>query len=104
MQEVKYDADVLKAYAKVLYDQADSIVFWTAVRWAAIGMFMSMAAISASAQGRPELNLVTFMVVLVVAVFAGSLGKQSGDSKAWMIRLDAQRALCQLQVEVNTRK
>jgi predicted membrane metal-binding protein len=83
----QYDPAIIQKFADKLYSQANTIVFvWTflgAVVGGAGGYQLGYAAVG--------------------AVIIGALGFAIGMSRAYLLRLQAQVALCQKKIEENTR-
>ncbi len=113
MKPVEYDPVVLRAQAAVLYHRAERLVVWATVRWAIFGALVG-AAIAGStkvravddqlyAQGIQNPGDGVFVIVLVLAVLGGLNGRSGAQARAWALRLEAQTALCQVQIEENTR-
>jgi hypothetical protein len=113
MKPVDYDPVVLRAQAAVLYDRAGRLVFWATVQWAIYG-----AALGALIAAAPTVRAVddqlyangiqnpggsAFVLVIILGVIAGFIGRSGAHAKAWALRLEAQTALCQVQIEENTR-
>ena len=96
---VKYDPAIIRTFAERLYQQALGVV----IQWTIIGAIMGAAV------------LVGFMVLTnprstigpaelgIGAVLGGILGYFAGQSRAFALRLQAQTALCQVEIEENTR-
>jgi len=96
---VKYDADIIVAFAARLYKQASSIVAAYKVLGALLGLLGGGAA---AALVRQENSMV--MLAAVGALIAGAVGYIRGQERAFTLRLNAQTALCQVQIEQNTRQ
>jgi len=93
---VKYDSSVIVAFAESLYSQADTIVVAYTVAGALIGGGIGAAVGSRFHQG--------WLFAIIGAVFVGAIALQIGRQKAFALRLEAQVALCQIQIEANTRQ
>ena len=85
-----YDPAVIERFASDLYRRADNIVILSTVSIAAVG-----AALGALANGRNG----AFLGAAIGAV----VGLYFGQQRAFSLRLQAQTALCQVQIERNTR-
>jgi hypothetical protein len=91
----KYDPEILQVFADRLYRQAD----WLAFRYAASGFVLGWvgSAIIFSAiyrAGRSPAGVeggATFVAIIVAL-----LGLAHGHGKAFNLRLEAQRTLCQM--------
>jgi hypothetical protein len=92
-----YDPSVIVTFADGLYGQAASIEGTYALAGALIGGAVG-GAIGAAIAGGSSL-----MVGIFGAAIVGVVGWQVGRQKAAGLRLQAQVALCQVQIEANTR-
>lgn len=86
---VNYDASIIKGYAGALYRWAQVALVVHTVGWAMLG-------------AAPLLLGETRFVVFTIPALA-SIGYMVGSLKAASLRLEAQVALCQVQIEANTR-
>lgn len=91
---VEYDAKIIQKFATKLYSQANTIV----AVWTILGAIVGGIA-GAAMRGRDRDSILVIAGVIVV----GFLGYLIGQVRAFMLRLQAQTALCQLQIERNTR-
>ena len=87
---VKYDPTVIDGFATVLYEQADRLL----ITYAIIGGLVGFVA------GKIMGGMLVALLMLVV--FAG-MGWFIAQGRAAALRLQAQTALCQRQIEANTR-
>ena len=87
---ISYDPKIIGIYANALYRRADWIVFV----WTIIGAVFG-AAICGFYGGQAGL--------LLGIVVGGIMGYSEGQSRSFFLRLQAQLALCQVQIEANTR-
>ena len=86
----KYDSSVIESFAQALYDRAGTIVLVNTVGFAlvaAAGGYFMFKGLGAT------LGL----------LLGGGLGFYLGQQKAFVLKLQAQTALCQVQIETNTR-
>lgn len=92
---VDYDPSVIRAFAKSMYARAGTITFL----YAAAGLVFGAAILSVvgGATGSVESGLI------LGAILGAGLGYAVGNAKANELRLQAQLALCQAQIEQNTR-
>ena len=97
---IQYDAQVIRAHAQALYDQAlVLVIFWTLVS-AVVGGGIT-ALIFYSILQKP---LAIWLTAAVIGGgLCGGLSYFIGQSKASLLRLRAQMALCLVQIENNTR-
>lgn len=101
---IHYDENIVISFARKLYNQADLTVFMYIVLGALLGAFFGFLlsdlvyvldiAISA------DPNLVG---MAVGAVIFGLIGLMIGLGRAFQLKLQAQVALCQVQIERNTK-
>lgn len=110
----RYDPSIIRHFADMLYARARAIV----LTYTIVG-FLLGGATGAGAAGLLFIMLATFggarsnaaFVVLMVAGSAGAVcailgaivGRNAGLAKAFGLKLQAQTALCQVQIEQNTR-
>ena len=95
---VEYDPAVLQDFAERLYKQARSIAVTSAIRAFILGGIVGAIVLQFVHQATS--SIVAFIGFGTVA---GILSFSSGWEKSFQLRLEAQRALCALQTEVNTR-
>lgn len=103
----QYDETVLVQCADDLYAQARVIVVWTTLKYGfLLGLVGFLAVvIFARVQPRsPEQDSSMAIGIAVVSALVGlAMGFEAGRTKAFALRLEAQKTLCQRQVELNTR-
>lgn len=98
MEVVEYDPKVLQEFAEKLYSRARGLALSYAFRWFVLGAIVGALAMYFVARGmNPGVG------ALAVGIVAGIMGYSAGWAKAFELRLEAQRALCALQTEINTR-
>jgi hypothetical protein len=95
---VNYDPEVVQAFAKQLYREASSVAFTDAVFGLLIGGTIGATFISMSPSSHIDLRLGLAVGGLIGAV----IGYSRGSARAFNLRLQAQLALCQVQIEKNT--
>jgi hypothetical protein len=98
----KFDPDLLQEYADRLYRRARWLAIWYAVigfilGWMGWGTLATV--LSAFSHAKPPQGTIGVFAGLLVAL----VGTIYASEKALQLRLDAQRTLCQLQIERNTR-
>jgi hypothetical protein len=91
---VKYEARVITQFAEKLYAQAGRVVILYVVVMALGGLAVGKAIGGRDAEGP----------MVLVALLGGVLGQFVGQARAFLLRLQAQVALCQVEIERNTRK
>ena len=92
---MEYDKKVIEQFAEKLYKRANSIIATYTFLGLLIGLFFGLAAFASTKSG-----LLFILSVLIV----GFIGYALGSDKAFTLKLQAQLALCQSQIETNTRK
>ncbi|HEV7428219.1 MAG TPA: hypothetical protein VGQ46_17820 [Thermoanaerobaculia bacterium] len=92
-----YDSSVIVTFADRLYQQAAGIEGAYAMAGAVVGGAVG-GAIGAALPGGSALVVAVFGAA-IIGVIAWQIGRQ----KAAALRLQAQVALCQVQIEANTR-
>lgn len=94
---IEYDPVVIQSFAAGLYRLADNIVLSTTIIGAIIGGVLGFGAGSFLGDGAGT------MLGLIGLAGGGYMGRSRGVSKTFMLRLEAQLALCQVEIEINTR-
>lgn len=96
-----YNPEIIEKYAAHLYNRASSIIW----KWGCIGMAIGGTAgyFVAKAIGFPHPPL--GLAILAAGVFIGLfVGRSIGTDRAFHLYLQAQTALCQVEIERNTRR
>lgn len=93
---MEYDSQVIKVHAQQLHDQAKSITLVSTILYTIIGAAIGMYVPDLFGMGQ-------WFVFLSCAALAGGFGYDAGKSKSFQLRLAAQNALIQVQIEENTR-
>ena len=100
----KYDSAVLQNYADRLYSQAA----WVAVKYAIlIGALFTALGFAGAGYANVALvhtNWDASSLQVPLAILGAVLGAAFGYGKSFQYRFQAQAALCQMQIEYNTRK
>ena len=91
---LKYDADVIREFAAGLYKRANSIVWTSTILFALVAA--SIGGITASQQ-------FAFFSGMIMGTIGALVGASYGQGKAFQFKLQAQTALAQVQIEMNTR-
>lgn len=92
---VQYDPKIIAQHAEALYRRASRIVFTSGVT----GLIVGAVALGAASNNSPSNTLLTF----VGAVLGALIGISIGRGRAFVYQLQAQQALCQVEIESNTR-
>jgi len=94
----EYDPQVIKEFSRRMYAQTKSIVLYHLF----LGILMGLISFSVIS------NLLTgdldFLIVALGVMIGGVMGFGAGQSRSFELKLQAQNALCQAQIEENTRK
>jgi len=94
---VSYEPEFIKDFANGLYKQAQYVVplhFF-------IGIFLGLFVFNAISI--LLINMLDFLISSIGVLVGGVMGLQAGRDKAAQLKLQAQLALCQLNIEENTR-
>lgn len=111
--DAKYDQDVLKAYAQVLYSKAGWMAWTSLAKGILLGLVMPVGILAFIGAVSPVAATLTAIGVraadvqglfVILPVVMGFRGWHKGKAAGWQLRLEAQRVLCQVQIEENTRK
>ena len=97
-RHVEYDPGVFQQAARRLYASAGGAIAWCMMGGLLIGYLASSAVASMVEDD------IGIFVQLCGTLMAGALGMAVGYEKALEYRLRAQTALCQAQIEENTRR
>jgi hypothetical protein len=97
-----YDPRVIEQYAEKLYRKASAFVAGSVVIGAALGAAFGAIPLTSLGASWPIPSLFGFATLLVGGLVGGVIGFVIGDTRSFGYRLQAQAALCQLQIERNT--
>jgi len=104
MPETKYDTAVLQKYADDLYSQARWVIFSATFIYGLVTFVVSFLLVSGlDLVKHPSASVSIQPGLLMLAVIGGAVGFWTGRKKAFSLKLEAQKTLCQRQVELNTR-
>lgn len=101
----QYDPNILEIYADELYYQAKWIVFTTGLRYGVVAFVLGLGALFIL-DPRARLDLFSapgMVLVWAAAIVALIAGLDVGRRKAFRLKLEAQKILCDRQIELNTR-
>ncbi len=106
MGMIQYDPDVIREHATELYDAANSMVTAAMIRGGLLGGIV--AAVVGCSIGRMSGASVEDWIGAVVggllgAVVGAFVAFSGAEAQAAQLRLQAQSALCQVEIEANTR-
>ena len=95
---MQYDADIIKSFAAKLYSQATSIVVVFTLFFGILGAVGAAAFMASVRNGFSP-------IVLGAGVLIGAaIGYSMGSTRAFRLKLEAQIALAQVEIEANTRR
>jgi hypothetical protein len=95
---VAYDPQIIRSFANALYRRADEIVLMSTIIGALIGAAFGFAVLAVLSSS------VGMVAMLLGVVGGGYFGRRRGIAKTFQLRLEAQLALCQVELELNTRR
>ena len=99
---VVYDPELIKKYAQRLFRGSESIVISNIFAFTLFGLIIGTFI---GLYTGDFAKIRTILMPLIVTGALGSLfGYMVGREKAFQIRLQCQQALCQVEIEKNTRK
>jgi hypothetical protein len=94
---VVYDAAVIQEFAERLYSQAASIILTSTV----LGVIIGAIGGAVGAEALKATGAIG-MGAIIGAVIGGLFGFSRGKERAFKLKLEAQVALCQAQIEKHT--
>lgn len=105
MSNVSYDPAVIQTFANEMYKKAKKIVLIETIKYGFfIGFGVMIASFFIFAKIGIEPNQGNVGVMFLIGSFIGGyIGWQNGQLKAFHLKLEAQRALCFVKLEQNTR-
>ena len=93
----EYDPEVIRKFADRLYSRAATIEVMYTILGALVGGGIGFAANYSLRSSQP-------LIYLLGLLLFGVLGYAAGSARAFLLRLQAQTALCQVQIEQNTHR
>ena len=97
-----YEPRVIEQFAEKLYRKASAFVMGSVVVGAALGAAFGSVPLTSLGEAWPVPSMFGFVTLLLGGVFGAVIGYVIGDTRSFGYRLQAQSALCQLQLERNT--
>ncbi len=97
-----YDPRIIDLFADKLYRKAAAFLVGAVVVGAAIGSAFGAVPLTPLGDGWPIPQSFGFATLLVGGLLGSAIGYVIGDARAFGYRLQAQAALCQIQIERNT--
>jgi hypothetical protein len=108
-QQTAFDPNLMQQYADTLYEPAQLIMYeymlqWGAIAYVAVLVFSVVAHVGGGHSVPSPTVEFGNPTAITVAVVAAIVAARVGRRKGFELRLEAQRTLCQLAIEANTRK
>jgi hypothetical protein len=97
-----YDPRIIEQFAENLYRKASTFVAGSIVVGVALGAAFGAVPLTSLGDAWPIPPLFGFATLLLGGLLGGVIGYVIGDTRSFGYRLQAQSALCQLQMERNT--
>ena len=91
---INYDANMIYKFAEKLYKKANLVIASYTLLGLILGIVGGMFFGNANGGGETTIK--------VVAIIAALIGFEVGRGKAFLLKLQAQTALCQVKIEQNT--
>ena len=103
-----YDPLIIHSYAKALYQQAEGMVQRAQALSVILGLLLTLliwggAAAQAEKRGEEVLWPFALTIGAIVTLVIYKIWVGAAERRAYALKLQAQTALCQLQIEINTR-
>ncbi len=98
----EYDPSIIELSAARLYSKADAVVMGSIATGMVIGAAFGAVPLTSLGAAWPIPSIFGVATLIVGAVLGGIIGYTIGDARAFGYRIQAQSALCQLQIERNT--
>src|SRR3989442_4976245 len=100
---ITYDPSVVQKFASRLYGRATSVVVTSTLGGLILGAIAGGGMVVAVKAGAPASRLSPELAIAIGALVFGVFGLARGLERAFKLKLEAQIALCQVQIEANTR-
>ena len=97
-----YEPRIIEQFAEKLYRKASAFVMGSVVVGAALGAAFGSVPLTSLGEAWPVPSMFGFGTLLLGGIFGAVIGYVIGDTRSFGYRLQAQSALCQLQLERNT--
>lgn len=95
-----YDPSIIEKYAANLYERGENIIW----KWGCLGMAAGAFLAYFVARSIMHPGSIYGLAMIAAGVFIGLfVGRSIGTDRAFHLLLQAQTALCQVQIERNTR-
>jgi hypothetical protein len=101
MNMINYQPEIIEEFAGRLYAEADRIIISLMLLCFVLGaigarVLLGVLQIQFTSEGY-------WVWSVIIGGFASLVGHQIGQNRSFSLRLQAQTALCQVQIEANTR-
>ena len=97
-----FDPGIIERYVENTYRKATAIFVGSVTAGVMIGAAFGATPLTSLGDSWPIPKMFGFATMLVGAIVGGVIGYIVGDTRAFLCRLQAQTALCQVQTERNT--
>lgn len=101
MEQTLYNAEVLQQQADELYREARDVVVLTVAKYVVVTLVVVFVVLALLSKMNPQFPMGGPLALS--ALVAAGLGISNGRSKSFHLKLEAQKLLCQRQIELNTR-
>lgn len=98
----EYDPSIIELAAARLYSKADAVVMGSIATGIVVGASFGAIPLTSLGAFWPVPSTFGFATLILGAILGAVIGYTIGDARAFGYRLQAQSALCQLQIERNT--
>ena len=98
----EYDPSIIELAAARLYSKADAVVMGSIATGIVVGAAFGAIPLTSLGASWPIPSTFGFTTLIFGAILGAVIGYTIGDARAFGYRLQAQSALCQLQIERNT--
>lgn len=98
----EYDPSIIELSAARLYSKADAVVMGSIAIGMVIGAAFGSVPLTSLGAAWPIPSIFGVATLIVGVILGGIIGYTIGDARAFGYRIQAQSALCQLQIERNT--
>jgi hypothetical protein len=98
----EYDPSIIELSAARLYSKADAVVMGSIATGMVIGAAFGAVPLTSLGAAWPIPSIFGVATLIVGALLGAIIGYTIGDARAFGYRIQAQSALCQLQIERNT--
>lgn len=98
----EYDPSIIELAAARLYSKADAVVMGSIATGIVVGASFGAIPLTSLGSSWPIPSTFGFATLILGAILGAVIGYTVGDARAFGYRLQAQSALCQLQIERNT--